>query len=106
MLRFLQWTRFVDAHDGRLSLTALAFAGSLVFLAVTQSWPGVCAFAVASALYAHRRALIHRADTRGEEMGALRADLTWAKEGIVALLDKSGKQEQRLAAVENRPRLR
>lgn len=102
----LSWLRIVDAHDGRLSLTSLAFLGTGIHFAVFGTWESLVAFAVASALYALRRPLIHRGAARAQaiEAASQNAQEAWkqARETEKAL----DRLDQRVAAVENRPRLR
>lgn len=103
-MKILQWFRIVDSHDGRLSLSSLAFVATLVLLFAHESAVTLGAFAVASLVYAHRRILVHRGAARQQRMDELMVSL----DSLGAVLKESDRRlervEGRLAIETNRGR--
>src|SRR4051812_35205380 len=104
-MKLLQWLRLVDVHDGRLSLSAVAFGGSLALVLCAQTWVALGVFAVASAVYAHRRVYVHRGQAREEKIALMARSASEAKDLAMSAMAGQERIEQRLAAVENRPRV-
>lgn len=105
-MRALELLRIVDSHDGRPSLSTLAFGATLVLLLVSQTWVALAAFVASSALYAHRRILVHRGAARQADVVLMRREMGSVLESAASIGKELERIEQRLAAVENRPRVR
>lgn len=90
--------RIVDAHDGRVSLTAVLLGAAGAAVVAVPSWPGVVALLIAAGLYGHRRVVNQREGDRDVVLKRLAEDVAAAAGKAAALQEV----EARLARVENR----